>query len=116
MNKEEIEHIKMLYQRNDLDLGLEKVEYRIRTVKKIFELIEEVENIDGELKFLGILKEGGEQGLISVMKQFKKAYVTMALRKSRWNVTNTAKSLSIHRQSLIDIIKQLGIEKGNAKL
>ena len=118
MKKEEIKNIKLLYQQDRPDLITEKIENRIKAIKKLLKMIEDVESIEGELEYLGLL--GGHindhPSFQNVVRQFKKMYVEMVLRKSKWNKAKTARALKVQRTYVDRLIQQLGIKKKDAKL
>jgi len=49
-------------------------------------------------------------GLIQARHSFERQYILQALRKCRWNQTETARLLKIHRNTLLQKIKQLEIK------
>jgi DNA-binding NtrC family response regulator len=46
-------------------------------------------------------------GLLRARQQFERAYILRALRRCRWNQTDTARLLKIHRNTLIQKIRIL---------
>ena len=113
MLKEELKDIKTLYRDNRPDLIIKKVEYRIKTAKKIIEMIEETDALEERMEYLGLLGTYIEDrnSLAKTVKHFKKMYITMILRKLNWNITQSAKVLKLERTYLSTLIKQLGITK-----
>lgn len=60
-------------------------------------------------------KEGktANRGLIEARRAFERQYVVRALRSCRWNQAETARMLKIHRNTLVQKIKSLHIQRGD---
>jgi transcriptional regulator with PAS, ATPase and Fis domain len=53
--------------------------------------------------------DGNNTGLLQARHSFELAYITQALRKCKWNQTEAAQLLKIHRNTLIQKMKALNI-------
>lgn len=53
-----------------------------------------------------------DSGLIEARQDFERKYILRALKHCRWNQTNTAKMLKIHRNTLLQKMKSLNIYSG----
>ena len=50
------------------------------------------------------------KGLINARHSFERAYILQALQKSGWNQTETARTLQIHRNTLLQKLKSLNLK------
>jgi len=63
----------------------------------------------------GTAQGEGDGGLIQAREAFERHYITNALQKCRWNQTEAAHMLKIHRNTLINKIKSLHLTKRGIK-
>lgn len=54
----------------------------------------------------------GDVGLIQARQAFERQYILRALNRNRWNQSNTARMLGIHRNTLLQKMKILNIHEG----
>lgn len=69
---------------------------------------------EGDLPFEQFIRDedpphGDPGGLIGARQSFEREYILRALRRCRWNQTDTAKLLKIHRNTLIQKMKSLNV-------
>jgi len=78
------------------------------------DLPEEVRN---NAKAIGVAQHGAGDSLLSeadfrdAKKKFEIAYLTRKLEEHRWNVSATAAEIGLHRQSLQEKLRELGIQR-----
>jgi two-component system, NtrC family, nitrogen regulation response regulator NtrX len=53
----------------------------------------------------------GEQDFREAKRKFEVAYLTRQLTAHRWNVSRTAATIGLHRQSLQEKLRELGIRR-----
>ncbi|MEN6438850.1 MAG: sigma-54 dependent transcriptional regulator [Syntrophobacter sp.] len=54
----------------------------------------------------------GDVGLLQARQAFERQYILRALNRNRWNQSNTARMLGIHRNTLLQKMKSLNIHEG----
>jgi len=59
--------------------------------------------------------DGGDKSLSAARNAFERQYILSALQKSRWNQTEAANMLKIHRNTLIKKMKDLKLKKRDQK-
>jgi DNA-binding NtrC family response regulator len=64
----------------------------------------------------GAAPAGGEEWLAGAdyrqaKRQFEAAYITRKLEEHRWNVSRTTAAIGLHRQSLQEKLRELGIQR-----
>jgi len=57
----------------------------------------------------------GDAGLLQARQTFERQYVLRALDRCRWNQSNTARALGIHRNTLLQKMKSLNIYENDKK-
>lgn len=58
----------------------------------------------------------GEKDFREAKRKFEVAYLTMQLNTHRWNVSKTAATIGLHRQSLQEKLRELGIRRPGREL
>ncbi len=53
----------------------------------------------------------GEKDFREAKRKFEVAYLTKQLADHRWNVSRTAATIGLHRQSLQEKLRELGIRR-----
>jgi len=53
----------------------------------------------------------GERDFREAKRKFEMAYLTKQLADHRWNVSRTAATIGLHRQSLQEKLRELGIRR-----
>jgi DNA-binding NtrC family response regulator len=53
----------------------------------------------------------GERDFREAKRKFEVAYLTRQLAEHRWNVSRTAATIGLHRQSLQEKLRELGIRR-----
>jgi DNA-binding NtrC family response regulator len=72
----------------------------------------EITNRDG-----GVVRAGSEDESLSepdfrdAKRKFEVAYITRQLERHKWNVSRTAATIGLHRQSLQEKLRELGIHR-----
>ena len=55
---------------------------------------------------------GMDLGLVQARHTFERQYILRALQRCRWNQTNTARVLKIHRNTLLEKMRTLNLRSG----
>jgi two-component system nitrogen regulation response regulator NtrX len=58
----------------------------------------------------------GEKDFREAKRKFEVAYLTKQLAEHRWNVSRTAETIGLHRQSLQEKLRELGIRRPGREL